>query len=134
MAAIGLIYGRLTAEHYTDEIAADPRIDRLRAKMFVRENESFTHDYYDLEKRAIGNSIQVFFNDGSKTDRVEIQYPVGHRHRREEGIPLLKEKFSNSLNDIFEDDQIQAILSTFDDDKSLSELSASQFMDLFVTR
>jgi 2-methylcitrate dehydratase len=134
MAAIGLIFGRLTAEHYTDEIAADPQIDRLRSKMSVRENKSFTKDYYDLEKRAIGNSIQVFFDDGSKTERVEIQYPVGHRNRREEGIPLLKEKFKNSLNDIFESDQIQTILATFDDEKSLSELPISQFMDLFVKR
>lgn len=134
MAAIGLIFGRLTAEHYTDEIAADPQIDRLRSKMSVRENKSFTKDYYDLEKRAIGNSIQVFFDDGSKTERVEIQYPVGHRNRREEGIPLLKEKFKNSLNDIFENDQIQTILATFDDEQSLSELPISQFMDLFVKR
>ncbi len=134
MAAIGLIFGQLTAEHYSDEIAADPRIDRLRSKMVIRENESFTDDYYDLEKRAIGNSIQVFFSDGSKTDRVEVQYPIGHRKRREEGIPLLIEKFKNSLNDIFEDDQIQAILATFDDEASLPELPVSQFMDLFVKR
>ncbi|MDZ4728780.1 MAG: bifunctional 2-methylcitrate dehydratase/aconitate hydratase [Xanthomonadales bacterium] len=134
MAAIGLIFGRLTAEHYTDEIAAHPQIDRLRSKMIVRENKAFTEDYYDLEKRAIGNSIQVFFDDGSKTERVEIQYPVGHRNRREEGIPLLKEKFKNSLNDIFENDQIQTILATFDDEQSLSELPISQFMDLFVKR
>lgn len=134
MAAIGLIFGRLTAEHYTDEIAADPRIDRLRSKMIVRENKSFTDDYYDPDKRAIGNSIQVFFRDGSKTERVEIQYPIGHRRRRDEGIPLLIEKFENSLNGIFEDDQIQAILTTFDEDTSLSELPVSQFMDLFVSR
>ncbi len=134
MAAIGLIFGQLTAEHYTDEIAADPRIDRLRSKMTVRENKSFTEDYYDPDKRAIGNSIQVFFRDGSKTERVEIQYPIGHRRRRDEGIPLLIEKFENSLNGIFEDDQIQAILTTFDEDTSLSELPVSQFMDLFVSR
>ena len=95
MVAIGLLFGELTAEHYTDSVAADLRIDAMREKMVVRENESFTVDYYDLEKRAIGNSIQVYFKDGSSTDRVEIQYPIGHRNRRDEGIPVLE-------NEIFE--------------------------------
>ncbi len=134
MAAIGLIFGELTSRHYTDEIAADPRIDPLRLKMSVRENKAYTDDYYDPEKRAIGNSIQVFFNDGSKTDRVEIQYPIGHRNRREEGIPLLREKFRNSLDDIFEDDQIAAILNAFDAGSSLSGMPVNQFMDLLVPR
>lgn len=134
MVAIGLIFGELTAEHYTDEIAADPRIDLLRLKMIVQENKTFTDDYYDPEKRAIGNSIEVFLKDGSKTDRVEIQYPIGHRKRREEGIPLLMEKFKNSLKDIFEDEQTVAILTAFDAGSSLSELPISQFMDLFVPR
>lgn len=132
MAAIGLIFGELTADHYSDSVASDPRIDELRQTMVVRENESFTKDYYDLEKRAIGNSIQVFFTDGTSTDRVEVQYPIGHRNRREEGIPVLQEKFKNSLNDVFDPEQCERILSTFEGAESLDPMSASEFMDRFV--
>ncbi len=132
MAAIGLIFGELTAEHYTDSVAADPRIDLLREKMVVRENESFTKDYYDLEKRAIGNSIQVFFTDGSSTDRVEVQYPIGHRNRRAEGIPVLKTKFKNALSGVFEPDQCESILATFADEAQLDQMPANEFLDSFV--
>jgi 2-methylcitrate dehydratase len=132
MAAIGLIFGALTAEHYTDSVAADHRIDLLREKMAVRENESFTKDYYDLEKRAIGNSIQVFFTDGSSTDRVEVQYPIGHRNRREEGIPVLKTKFKNALSGVFEPDQCESILATFADGEQLDQMPANMFLDSFV--
>lgn len=131
MAAAGLVFGRLTAEHYTDEVAKDPQIDRLRNLMVVRENPDYTKDYYDLEKRAISNSMLVFFEDGSHTERVEIHYPVGHRFRREEGIPLLEEKFINSLPSVFEFDQIQRILLNFDDEK-FDDQSISKFLDLFV--
>ena len=131
MAAIGLIFGQLTADHYTDEIARDPRIDALRDKMAVTENTNFTKDYYDLEKRAIGNSIRVFFKDGSSTPRVEVQYPIGHRNRRAEGIPLLKEKFQNSLR-WFDPAQAEKILDAFSDPASLDEMSVSDFMGLFV--
>jgi 2-methylcitrate dehydratase len=113
MTAIGLIFGELTAEHYTDSTAADPRIDALRAKMMVEENEAFTRDYYDLEKRAIGNGVQVFFKDGSSTDRVEVQYPIGHRNRRDEGIPVLLKKFENSLPNVFAADQCRQIGDVF---------------------
>ena len=133
MAAIGLIFGELTADHYTDEFAKDPRIDALREKMVVKENESFTKDYYDLEKRAIGNSIQVFFNDGTKTDRVEVQYPVGHRNRRDEGFPLLVAKFKNTLK-WFEDAQAEKILNAFADNDAVDQLSTSEFVELFVTQ
>ena len=132
MVAIGLIFGELTAEHYTDGVAADQRIDECRAKMVVRENKSFTEDYYNLEKRAIGNSIQVFFRDGTQTERVEVQYPVGHRLRRAEGIPLLQDKFNNSLNEVFAAAQAQAIRDTFANSIELDAMSAKDFMDLFV--
>jgi 2-methylcitrate dehydratase len=128
MAAVGMIFGALTAEHYTDSVANDPRIDALRDKMVVKENESFTVDYYDLDKRAIGNSIQVFFKDGTSTDRIEVQYPIGHRNRRDEGIPVLEEKFKNSLTEVFEADQQQSILGVFADD-GLNQMSAASFMD-----
>jgi 2-methylcitrate dehydratase len=113
MAAVGLIFGQLTAEHYTDSVATDPRIDALRDKMVVAENPAFTRDYYDLEKRAIGNSIQVHFKDGSKTDRVEVQYPIGHRNRRDEGMPVLVKKFEDSLVSIFDKEQEAKILAAF---------------------
>ncbi len=132
MAAVGLIFGELTAEHYTDSVASDPRIDALRSKMIVKENESFTTDYYDLEKRAIGNSIQVYFSDGTSTERVEVQYPIGHRNRRAEGIPVLKTKFKNSLNDVFSPDQCETILETFANDENLDGLAASDFLSVFV--
>ncbi len=130
MIAIGMIFGELTAQHYTDSVAADSRIDQLRAKMQVKENESFTTDYYDLDKRAIGNSIQVFFNDGTNTERVEVQYPVGHRVRRDEGIPLMIEKFNNSLGKVFDAQQSATIKSAFEDATKLDAMNASELMDL----
>ena len=91
MTAIPLIFGRLVAQDYEDDVAADPRIDALRDRMEVTENRQFTIDYHDPDKRAIGNSVQVFFRDGSSTDKISVDYPVGHRRRRSEGIPLLLE-------------------------------------------
>jgi len=132
MAAIGLIFGELTAEHYTDSVAADPRIDALRDKMVVKQNESFTKDYYDLDKRAIGNSIKVFFADGSSSDRIEVQYPIGHRNRRDEGIPVLEKKFEDSLGGVFEPEQCKTILDAFEETEKLYKMSASELMDCFV--
>lgn len=97
MVAVPLIFGRLTAEDYTDAVAADPRIDALRERMSVTENPQFTRDYFDPEKRYIGNSVQVFFKDGSSTERVSIDYPIGHRKRRGEGIPALMAKFESAM-------------------------------------
>ncbi|MGQ4582958.1 bifunctional 2-methylcitrate dehydratase/aconitate hydratase [Lysobacter sp. F60174L2] len=97
MVAVPLIFGRLTADDYTDAVAADPRIDALRRKMVVSENPQFTRDYFDPAKRYIGNSVQVFFNDGSSTGKVSVDYPIGHRKRREEGIPVLMDKFEKAV-------------------------------------
>ena len=133
MAAIGLIFGKLTADHYTDSVAADPRIDSLREKMNVVENKAFTEAYYDLEKRAIGNAIQVFFKDGTSTDRVEVQYPVGHRRRREEGIPLMFDKFNNSLPAVFDNEQTAKIIEAFADQAAIDQVSVADFMTLFET-
>lgn len=102
MIAIPLIFGSLEAKHYEDDIAKDPRIDELRNKMRVNENKQFSQDYLDPEKRAIGNSIQVFFKDGSSTEKVTIDYPVGHKRRRTEGIPLLLSKFEHAVENHFE--------------------------------
>ena len=97
MVAVPLIFGRLTADDYSDAVAADPRIDALREKMVVKENPQFTADYFDPDKRYIGNSVQVFFKDGSATDKVSIDYPIGHRKRRAEGIPVLMAKFEAAI-------------------------------------
>ncbi len=132
MAAIGLIFGELDANHYSDEVSSDSRIDALRDKMVVRENESFTKDYYDLEKRAIGNSIQVFFNDGTSTERIEVQYPIGHRNRRAEGIPVLRTKFANSLKGVFAEEQQATILHSFENSDLLAAIEVKDFLDLFV--
>jgi 2-methylcitrate dehydratase len=131
MAAIGLIFGELTAEHYTDSVASDPRIDALREKMVVEENQAFTRDYYDLEKRAIGNSIQVHFKDGTTTDRIEVQYPIGHRNRREEGMPVLVKKFENSLVNIFDVEQASKIRELFEPEQ-FAKTPVSDFMDLLA--
>src|SRR3546814_4852247 len=100
MVAVPLIFGRLTADDYSDAVAADPRIDALRGRMQVSENPQFTADYFDPDKRYIGNSVQVFFTDGTATEKVSIDYPIGHRKRRGEGIPVLlqKDRKSTRLN------------------------------------
>lgn len=97
MTAIPLIFGRLTAADYDDAVANDPRVDALRAKMEVVEHPDFTRDYYDAEKRFIGNALTVTFNDGTQTERVEVSVPIGHRQRRSEGLPLLEKKFQSSF-------------------------------------
>ena len=132
MAAIGLIFGELTADHYQNSVAKDPRIDSLREKMVVRENKSFTKDYYDLDKRAIGNSIQVHFKDGTSTDRIEIQYPIGHRVRRDEGIPVLEQKFKDATAGLFDQGQSSSIIDAFENSSQFDKLPVSDFMELMV--
>ncbi len=132
MVAIGLIFGQVTADHYEDSTAADPRIDSLRGKMVVQEDPKFTEAYYDPEQRAIPNRIQVFFKDGSATDAVEIYYPVGHRRRREEGIPLLKQKFVESSAILLDEGQASAMVDRFGKASLLDPIPVSDFMDWFV--
>ena len=131
MTAIPLIFGRLTAEDYEDKIAADPRIDALRAKMEVRENPQFTKDYYDPANRYIGNALQVFFKDGSKTARVAVDYPIGHRQRRAEGIPLLVNKFESAIRGRFSAEQYDAIKTLCADQKKLEATPVPEFMKLW---
>ncbi|NNC65203.1 MAG: bifunctional 2-methylcitrate dehydratase/aconitate hydratase, partial [Gammaproteobacteria bacterium] len=132
MVAVPLIFGRLTADDYEDAVAVDPRIDELREKMTVTENESFSVDYLDPDKRAIGNAVQIFFNDGTHTERIAVDYPVGHRRRREEGIPLLLEKFESSLNTRFDETQVKGILEACSDRAQLETMTVPEFMDLWV--
>ncbi|MDE2423593.1 MAG: bifunctional 2-methylcitrate dehydratase/aconitate hydratase [Betaproteobacteria bacterium] len=132
MTAVGLIFGQLTAADYEDARAQDPRIDALRAKMECVENSQYSKDYLDPEKRSIANAIQIFFKDGSKTDQVAVEYPVGHRRRRAEGIPLLEEKFKINLARRFPQKQQQAILNLALDQTQLENTPVNEFVDLFV--
>jgi len=132
MVAVPLIFGELTANSYNDEIAADPRIDELRDKMRVSENEGFTRNYFDPDKRGIGNSVQIFFADGSSTQRVEISYPIGHRRRRTEGIPELLEKFSSAIGDHYSADQSARIEAACSDQATLERTAVTDFVAGFV--
>jgi 2-methylcitrate dehydratase len=133
MTAVGLIKGNLTAADYEDAVARDPRVDRLRGKMVCVENKRWSRDYLDPAKRSIANALQVFFKDGSKTDDVAIEYPVGHRRRRQEGIPLLEAKFKSNLARRLPPVRQQAILSVVQDPPRLDATPVNEFMDLFVT-
>lgn len=132
MTAIGLIFGQLTADHYEDGVAKDPRIDTLRAKMVVAEDKRYSREYLDPDKRSIANAVQVFFKDGSKTDKVEVEYPVGHRRRRAEGIPLLVKKFEAALAERFAPALCWQVLNVCQSPERLLRMRASEFMDLFV--
>lgn len=131
MVAIGLLHGDLDATHYENSVAADPRIDALREKMHVTENTAFSRDYHDPEKRSIANSIKVIFKDGSETDLVTIEYPIGHRRRREEGVPVLLDKFERNLKTQFDAKKIEAITKAMNDTNLLASMSVIDFMALW---
>jgi 2-methylcitrate dehydratase len=132
MTAVGLIFGALTADHYEDAVAKDPRIDSLRAKTTCVENLQYSKDYLDAEKRSIANAVQVFFKDGSKTEQLAVEYPVGHRRRRAEGMPLLMKKFEANLASRFAANQCDKVLRLCGDTKKLDATSVSEFTDLFA--
>lgn len=132
MVAVALIFGRLTSAHYEDDVARDPRIDTLRERMTCTENPQYSRDYLDPEKRSIANAIQIFFKDGSSSEKVEVPYPVGHRRRRNEGIPLLVEKFRTNLARRFPAKQQQAILDLCLDRSRLEAVPVHEFVDVFV--
>ena len=132
MVAVPLIFGHLTADDYTDAVAADPRIDALRAKMVVKENPQFTADYFDPDKRYIGNSVQVHFTDGTATEKVSIDYPIGHRNRRGEGIPVLLNKFEAALGGHLPAHRVKQILALADDTSRFEATPINRFLDLFV--
>lgn len=132
MVAIGLLYGDLQAEHYEAEAARDPRIDILRLKMHVNENKQFSKDYHDPEKRSIANGIQVTFKDGSQSPLITVEYPIGHKRRREEGIPVLLAKFKKNLRTQFSSEQEARITAVMQDMNLLAPMSVSDFMGLFT--
>src|SRR3990167_307350 len=131
MTAIGLIYGDLKADHYSDAVAKDPRIDALRKKMLVQEDKQFSKDYLDPDKRSIANSIQIYFRDGSKTATVRIDYPIGHRRRREAGIPLLLQKFKTNLATHFSAEKTAQLTALFAHRQHLEKVSVSEFLAAF---
>ena len=132
MTAIGLLKGDLVAEDYEDDVASDPRVDQLREKMFIEEDNRYSQEYLEADKRSIANSIQIFFTDGSSTEKIEVEYPIGHRRRREQGIPMLVEKFERNLATQFSDQRCQEILSLCLDQESLETTSVPEFMNLFI--
>jgi len=132
MVAVPLIFGRLTADDYEDSVAQDPRIDTLREKMTVAEDPRYTQEYLDPDKRSIANAVQVYFKDGSKTEKVEVEYPIGHRRRRAEGIPVLEAKFIDALKTRFPKGQAQRIYDLCQDEQKLMATPVNQFMDLFM--
>ena len=132
MVAVPLLRGGLTADDYEDAAAADPRLDALRARMEVVENAGYTRDYLDPSKRSIGNAVQVFFRDGTATGRVAVEYPIGHRRRRAEGVPVLMAKFVRSLRGKLPARQADAILDLCGDPARLDATPVQRFMDLFV--
>jgi len=133
MVAIPLLFGRLEAKDYEDEVALDPRVDELRGKIEVTENKTFTEEYYAADKRYIGNAVQVFFKDGSSSPRVAVDYPIGHRKRRSEGTPVLVKKFEASVAAHFGAKQTESIKKLFADHAALAALPVSDFVAKLVS-
>jgi len=131
MIAIPLIFGRLTAADYEDNVAADPRIDALRAKVECVEEPRFTADYHDPEKRSIANALRVELDDGSVIEET-VEYPIGHRRRREEGLPLLVEKFKTNLRRCLSEKQREKILEVSLDHERLAAMAVNEYVDLYV--
>ena len=132
MTAVPLIFGRLTAADYEAEVAADPRLDALRDKMEVVENPAYSRDYLAADKRSIANAVQVFFADGSHTERVEVKYPLGHKRRRDESIPHLQAKFAAAVRGVFAEERAARIEAVFADSAALRAMPMRDFADLFA--
>jgi 2-methylcitrate dehydratase len=132
MAAVGLLHGRLTAEDYEDAAASDPRIDALRARMSVAEDARYSREYLEAGKRSIANAVQVIFRDGSSTEKVEVEYPVGHRRRRAEGMPLLVQKARENLRTRFPAAQVESILQLCQDAARLEKMRVAEFVECFL--
>ncbi len=132
MVSVPVLYGRLTAGDYEDAIAADPRIDALREKIICVEDPAFTTDYHDPDKRSIANALTVEFKDGSKLDEIVVEYPIGHKRRRRDGIPLLESKFRINLTRRFPAKQQDAILKVSLDQHALENTPVHEYVDLYV--
>jgi 2-methylcitrate dehydratase len=129
---VPILYGHLTASDYEDEVARDPGIDRLRDKITCVEDKDFTRDYYDPEKRSIANALTVEFSDGKKLNEIVVEYPIGHKRRRKEGMPVLVEKFKTNLARRFPAKQQKRILELCLDAKQLAATPVNEFVDMMV--
>lgn len=133
MAALGLIFGDLKAEFYEDDFHKEhPLIDKLRDKMEIQEDKRFSADYLDPEKRSIANAIKVIFKDGTSTEDIEVEYPIGHKRRRSEGIPLLEKKFLNNLNTCFDEERSKSIYSLCTNQQALEKTTVNEFMEMLA--
>jgi 2-methylcitrate dehydratase len=134
MIARGLIFGDLTADDYSDAAAADPRIDWLRERMRLVEDETYSRDYLDPEQRTNSNSVRVHFRDGSSTPVSEVLYPLGHPRRRAEGLPLLAQKLERNLALVFSGERLQQIMAVAGDQARFEALPVPDFVDLFAVQ
>jgi 2-methylcitrate dehydratase len=132
MTAIGLLKGNLVAEDYEANVASDPRVDMLRELMSVEEDERYSREYHQKDKRSIANAIQIHFKDGSTTEKVEVEYPIGHKFRRAEGMPLLQDKFAENLSVRFPATQVNAVLRMCNDSESFDNTPVQDFMSALV--
>jgi len=132
MTAIGLLKGNLTAQDYEDEVANDPRVDALREKMTCIEKPEYSKDYLDPDKRSIANAVQIFYKDGSSSEQVAVEYPIGHRRRRSEGIPELIKKFEINLKRKFDDTQSEKIMNLNLDIDLLQKTPVNEYVDLYT--
>ena len=123
--------GNLVAEDYEDDVAQDPRIDALREKMIINEDKRYSKEYLEADKRSIANRIQIHFNDGTSTKEVEVEYPIGHKRRREEGIPVLEKKFMDNLTITYDEEVSSKIFKLCMNQKELEETSVIDFQSLF---
>ena len=132
MTAIGLLKGDLVAEDYEDNVASDPQIDQLREKMTIIEDERYTREYLEADKRSIANSLEILYTDGTSSEKVEVEYPIGHRRRRDEGIPILVDKFEKNLKTQFSEQRSKEILELCLDEEKLRATSVTQFMSMLT--
>ncbi|MGE6600544.1 bifunctional 2-methylcitrate dehydratase/aconitate hydratase [Lysinibacillus fusiformis] len=132
ITAIGLIYGDITADHYEDEVAVDPRIDDLRNKMVVVEKSQYTIDYLDPDKRSIANSVQVYYKDGTSSELIECEYPLGHRFRREEAFPQIIDKFQQNISTHYSQKQLNTINEVCANKELLEQIAVHEFINLFI--
>lgn len=132
ITAIGLMNGGITAEDYEDEAAANPIIDELRDKMILEENETYTKEYLDPEKRSIANAVQVFFTDGTSTDNIVCEYPLGHRFRRDEALPQLREKYKYNMATKYSQKQLKDIEDVSYDYETIADMNVNDFMSMLV--
>ena len=131
MVAIGLLKGNLVAEDYEDDVAKDPRVDELREKMIINEDKRYSKEYLEADKRSIANRIKVHFKDGTATNEVEVEYPIGHKRRRKEGIPILEKKFKDNLSITYDEFKSNEIFELCMDQRKLEETSVADFQQLF---